>query len=72
MAGRPDLISRFHIEDNHLVKVHEEAGIQSIKAGSVKSKFTARVPCTVTYRDLVDGSMRITRVRHFVDGTQVK
>jgi hypothetical protein len=72
MAGCPRLISRFHIEDNHLVKVHEEAGTQFIKDGSVKSSLPPGVRCTVTYRDLVDGRMRITKVRHFVDGAPVR
>jgi hypothetical protein len=72
MAGCPQLVTRYRVEDNHLVKVHEEIGKQIIEASSPRRDLPAGVPCTVAVSDLVAGSMRVTQVRRFVDGEPVK
>jgi hypothetical protein len=69
LAGCPALVSRYRVENNHLIKVHEETGIQSIEGSP---DLAAGVPCTVTVSDLVAGTMRVTQVRRFVDGEPVK
>jgi hypothetical protein len=72
MAGCPPLVTRYRVEDNHLIKVHEESGKQIIEASPPRRDLTAGVPCTVTVSDLVAGTMRVTQVRRFVDGEPVK
>jgi hypothetical protein len=72
MAGCPLLITRYRVEDNRLIKVHEEIGKQMIEASPSRRDSPAGVPCTVTVSDLVAGTMRVTEVRRFVDGEPVK
>jgi len=52
--------NRYRVEENRLVLVHEEA-VSSRPSG-----------CTVTVRDRVNGAMRVTEVRRFVDGKRVR
>ena len=72
MAGCPSLVTRYRVVDNHLIKVHEEIGIQTIENGPLQRNLPAGVPCTVTVSDLVGGTMRVIDVRRFVDGEPVK
>ena len=69
MAGCPPLISRYRVENNHLIKIHEEVGKQSSEGSP---DLLAGVTCAVTVSDLVSGTMRVTEVRRFVDGEPVK
>jgi len=71
MAGCPPLVARYRVENNHLIKVHEEIGRQSIDAGPGRPGLPAGIPCTVTVSDLVDETMRVTQVRRFVEGKPV-
>jgi hypothetical protein len=72
MAGCPSLVTRYHVEDNHLLKIHEEIGKQIIETSPLRPDLPAGVPCTVTVSDLVGGIMRVTDVRRFVEGEPVK
>ena len=72
MAGCPPLVTRYRVEENRLIKVHEEIGKQVIEASPPRQDLPAGVPCTVTVSDLVAGTMRVTEVRRFVDGEPVK
>ena len=72
MAGCPQLVTRYRVENNHLVKVHEEIGKQIIEASSPQRDLPAGVPCTVMVSDILAGTMRVTEVRRFVDGDPVK
>lgn len=72
MAGCPQLVTRYRVEDDHLIKIHEEIGKQIIKASSTRRDLPAGVPCTVAVSELVAGTMRVTQVRQFVDGEPVK
>jgi hypothetical protein len=72
MAGCPSLVTRYHVEDNHLLKIHEEIGKQIIETSPLRTDLPAGVPCTVTVSDLVGGIMRVTDVRRFVEGEPVK
>jgi hypothetical protein len=67
MAGCPSLVTRYRVEDNRLIKIHEETGEQSIESGSVRRNLPAGAQCTVTVWDLVGGMMHVTDVRRFVD-----
>jgi hypothetical protein len=72
MAGCPPLVTRYRVEENRLIKVHEEIGKQIIEASPPRQDLPAGVPCTVTVSDLVAGTMRVTEVRRFVDAKAVK
>ena len=72
LAGCPSLVTRYRVEDNRLIKIHEETGKQVIERGSVPRPVPAGVPCTVTFSDLAGGTLRVTKVRHFVEGAPVK
>jgi hypothetical protein len=66
LAGCPSLVTRYRVEGNHLIVVHKETGRQIIK------DVPAGVPCTVTVSEMIDGKMRVTAVRRFVDGEPLK
>ena len=70
MAGCPSLVTRYRVEGNHLVAVHKETGIQIIE--NSQTDLRAGVPCTVTVSEMIDGGMRVTAVRRFVDAEPVK
>ena len=67
MAGCPSLETRYHLEGTHLIKIHEEIGKQVLEPSPPQPDLAAGVPCTVTFSDLVAGTMRVTRVGRFVD-----
>jgi hypothetical protein len=61
MAGCPNLITRYRIDANRLVKVHQEIGRQNSDNG-----------CTVSFLDLVGGTMRTSRMQRFYEGKPLK
>jgi hypothetical protein len=63
LAGCPPLIIRYRVEDNHLIKVHEEMGRQITEAELLRGDLPAEVSCIITVSDLVAGTMRVTQVR---------
>jgi hypothetical protein len=52
LYGCPPLVTRYRIEANRLVTIHEEEGFQGAQ-------------CAVTYHDLVKGRMKVTGTRRF-------
>jgi hypothetical protein len=70
LAGCPSLVTRYGVEGNHLIVVHKETGLQIIE--NSRRDLPAGVPCTVTVSEMIDGKMRVTAVRRFVDGEPLK
>jgi hypothetical protein len=58
-ADCPSLTTRCRIEPPGLLTVHEETAVQG-------------VPCIVTFLDRVNGTMKVTAVRRFIDDKPVK
>jgi hypothetical protein len=58
-ASYPSLTTRYHVEANQLVMLHEETFVQG-------------TPCIVTFLDLVNGRMKVTAVRRYIDNNLVK
>jgi hypothetical protein len=58
-ASCPSLTTRYRVEANRLVMIHAETFVQG-------------TPCTVTFFDRVDGRMKVTAVRRYIDNILVK
>jgi hypothetical protein len=72
MAGCPPQSTRYTTTENRLIMVHTETPEQFINEKDFPHAVPPGIPCTVTYRDLVNGRMRVTRVRRFVDGASIR
>lgn len=68
MFGCPSLVTRYRVEGD---LTHREAGAQSI-TDQPAATLPAGIPCTVTISDLIDGRMRVTGVRRYVDREPLK